>query len=375
MLPLNDFIAGLADFRRRGRWFGGIALACLVIWLTTMIVAGLWFRHRRDDFLWVLFIMIGPWLPAICAGAWLMRRDTRLVCPHCRGSLHQFGPWVVATRNCCGCGRRMLDEPEAAPSGVGNLLTEEGIRNPARVELRRELIWIIVALGTALGLFALAAVFVLSLRSRWEDGTAEWLPFVILAPTILILEYLIWLRWGSRNMDRSLCCPHCAQALVEVCGVVLDTGCCGHCGGRVLSRPAGPDEDSPHPVTPLTSVGEFLRLQKRWALTLVILVFGMVFGFVSAMGLGAWISTFLPGGEQRPPEGAALAVLIAVVAGWLVAFIALLTLFHRRRDPRLNCPHCGKDLTGKHVAILIATRRCPQCKRTFLAEPAEQGIA
>lgn len=40
------------------------------------------------------------------------RRDPRLLCPHCGALLAQHRDVVVASRNCCECGHRVLAEPE-----------------------------------------------------------------------------------------------------------------------------------------------------------------------------------------------------------------------------------------------------------------------
>jgi hypothetical protein len=51
----------------------------------------------------------------LLAGMWLGYRrgsqDQRLLCPHCGTLLVQSRPFVVMTRNCMQCGRRVLAEP------------------------------------------------------------------------------------------------------------------------------------------------------------------------------------------------------------------------------------------------------------------------
>lgn len=366
MLPLHDYIAALAEFRRRGRRFGLVIFGCFLAWFAIM-GGGVWFKKPGQDNWIVLGASFVPLLAGVALTVRLLRGDARMICPHCRNLQQRLGAWAIATRHCGSCGRRMLDEPApTASDGVG-LLSEEEIRVPAQVEIRRELTWVIVAIVTAIGFFGVAAALIVWARTRWSDGAAEWLPLAIVGPTLLIVEYVIWLRWGSRRMDRSLRCPHCAEALVEVCGVVLATGNCGHCGRRVMTQAPAPTAAAA--AAPM-AVEEFRQLARRWTAKFSVLLVTGVFGTLGGLLLGGWIAAWFPGGERRPPEGIGLAMMFIPAVAMCVLIFVLIALHTRHRDPRLNCPDCKQDLMSKHIEIIIATGRCPQCRRRLLEAPA-----
>jgi hypothetical protein len=55
-----------------------------------------------------------PGLLVMFVGIWLLHRPKKascLACPHCGRSLIASQQIVIATRNCCQCGRRVLEEP------------------------------------------------------------------------------------------------------------------------------------------------------------------------------------------------------------------------------------------------------------------------
>lgn len=81
-----------------------------------------------------------------------------------------------------------------------------------------------------------------------EVGPA-WLP-VVLAPLTLVflIAVLVLVRLNRlRRAHRAgLTCPSCAVVLVDQCGeIVIATGNCGECGGRVFrTEPAAPGTSS-----------------------------------------------------------------------------------------------------------------------------------
>jgi hypothetical protein len=69
-------------------------------------------------------------------------------------------------------------------------------------------------------------------------------------------------------------------------------------------------------------------------------------------------------------EPVAEALMGLAPAPALIVLVAGLWLGERRakRDARLSCPHCGKNLAGMRH-LVVATRNCGYCGKRVLAEP------
>jgi len=93
-----------------------------------------------------------------------------------------------------------------------------------------------------------------------------------------------------------------------------------------------------------------------------------------ALGFLAFWATWLVA-KFLPAEGYVQSYAQAGSIGALIVFLIIgvgLAASHNDgrsgRDPRLNCPHCECPLQP-HLALVIATRNCPNCGRQMLAEP------
>ena len=61
----------------------------------------------------------------------------------------------------------------------------------------------------------------------------------------------------------------------------------------------------------------------------------------------------------------------AIFLPWLVFLFGGIFILERRkrRDPRLSCPYCKKDISMCR-ALVVATRNCPSCGKRVVDEPA-----
>src|SRR5262249_33664394 len=80
-------------------------------------------------------------------------------------------------------------------------------------------------------------------------------------------------------------------------------------------------------------------------------------------------------------NGSIFASLVFVGAAFVVGTVAILALRRANRRyqrkwasvPVLNCPHCREKLIA--VCPVIASQRCPACRRQVLANPNAEPVA
>ena len=123
LLSVEEFKAAAGAARVRMVVGTALAVAAMFAYFGLLYLlkeyAGL--RLLRDSTNWrVMAVVYAGMLAVLFGGMWLAvawgRRDRRVACPLCRGSLMESSRIVVATRNCPHCGRRVLAEPGCCPS-------------------------------------------------------------------------------------------------------------------------------------------------------------------------------------------------------------------------------------------------------------------
>jgi len=118
MLTVDKFHAAVtAHFARSRRLVYSSLLACILILVAEVMVSFFIPLSASGEYVDLglkigLFVLV---FASCMLGAWhnqaRSRRDPRLVCPHCLAPLQLYGALVIATRNCPGCGLRVLAEP------------------------------------------------------------------------------------------------------------------------------------------------------------------------------------------------------------------------------------------------------------------------
>ncbi len=309
---------------------------------------------------------------------------TVLTCPHSGEGLNRHYPLVVATRNCPGCGRRVVEEPEG--DGPPPLTPQQlDAAKQAQERTTSRLCW--VALAGFLLWFAVVVAIALY-RDTIRDAVRptadpEWVFVVgIVLPLLAgLAAALLLVKRAERNALR---CPHCAAGMQRFGDLVRLTGNCWQCGRRLV-------EPLPEaPAGPLPAVGEFKAALRRlggsglkWSLGLLgALIVGFV-GLVTAAGQMGDLRAYWDEFEARNGVWAAVAAQLGLAAAWLGGAYGLLLggVFvvarrHRRlrlADPLLSCPHCRAELIPS--AQVVASRRCPGCRRGVLADPEPAGVA
>lgn len=265
MLSIPEYRAAAAGFAKRAWWVNPLAFLNLLVCLGPIayllserdaLVA--WARtHLHPEFPTSALPLLLGW--AVCCLveavlfnrlvrwrlARLARRDSRLVCPHCRWCPGQGGAWceAVATRRCPGCGREFLaDVAQPAPAAPPVVRAElgESVRVRSRVR-RRTLRWrwgiFLVALGVVAG-FALRAD-----SGRASDPLAVG---GIMTALVACAIASAWLDAPRRKPDRvGIACPRCGGRWAPEWA--LKYGGCGFCGQPLVAdpEPAGVAVGSP----------------------------------------------------------------------------------------------------------------------------------
>ena len=125
MLTIDEFNEGAAAGRNRAfYWFAaGILTVSICMGLAFLILAEFEKPNEIEGVVKKIAVLasvivlgfVSPFV-VIFGGSWLMirgtRRDGRLICPHCDSLLVGVQHWVIATRNCPKCGKRVVAEPE-----------------------------------------------------------------------------------------------------------------------------------------------------------------------------------------------------------------------------------------------------------------------
>jgi hypothetical protein len=72
-------------------------------------------------------------------------------------------------------------------------------------------------------------------HETWTKGS--WRALTVFGVVVMVAVWpLVWV-WSSRLATRfGLRCPHCRKEVVGMSSIVIATGNCGYCGGRVLDE-------------------------------------------------------------------------------------------------------------------------------------------
>ena len=115
-ITAEDLKAGASLHLRRYRIF---ALVSLVATFMGVSISFMLYGSSGEDSPLVL-VPLTPGLVILFVGLSIVNRslkkDVRIHCPHCRQLLHSMYDWVIATKNCGHCGRRILAEREETGS-------------------------------------------------------------------------------------------------------------------------------------------------------------------------------------------------------------------------------------------------------------------
>ena len=74
-------------------------------------------------------------------------------------------------------------------------------------------------------------------RDRWPR--ASWIAMCVAAGVILVAAFpLMWFAASKLATRFGMRCPHCTKVVDRMSSLVIATGKCGRCGGRVLDDAA-----------------------------------------------------------------------------------------------------------------------------------------
>lgn len=332
MVPLHDFVTATeTTLRRKSQiriaFFVGFfsALVCSIILLAVSF---------QPTAMWVIRVSTPLFLVWLFGGLlWTRVVDETPRCPHCGSNNCENAAWTVATRNCCGCGRRMLAEPDVADQEC-----------ESRLSLDEFLAWVVR------GGWSIKKLLVGTLRN---DGRKA-------------------LSRPQESLARVGHCPFCAGSLHTVrhsCVIVLATGNCGHCGRRILDQMPNPVGDSSISDPDLLSIEDFRAACRSKSRTNLLLVATAVATVTAGIIVGYFLITGLTGSNETiDPQWYHFAVFF----GPMIVMAVFTIFFGReleRRDSRWYCPRCNVDLMRDAGAAVIAARRCVQCGQRVAAEP------
>lgn len=307
------------------------------------------------------------------------RQFKHLACPHCGTSLSRNAALVVATRNCPGCGRRVVADPDADHDRPPFTAEQLDAAHAAHSLARSRASWVLLSiflfwLGEAVAFGLYRDTIRAAVRPVIDPG---WLGMSLLM-LAAVTGVAIALRIMSRGERAAPKCPSCAAPVYHITPLVRLTGNCWKCG-RWLVEPTPAEE----PAAALPPVAELQAAHARsnrpdWTGWLIFAVLiAAPFG-VFALGNPEEVSNAV---ESRHGAVAAAAVASVLISAWVLGLFGImcvgvrwLTRRHERRraaDPVLNCPHCRAGLLPPEWAV--ASRRCPACRRPVLADPG--GVA
>ena len=95
--------------------------------------------------------------------------------------------------------------------------------------------------GAVCALVALVILFAPVGFMAWLEPRRSELPahvwsvlnFAAIALVFVGLSLVVIIPWRLKKRA-GLCCPECKKSVLEMSSLVIATGRCGHCGGRVL---------------------------------------------------------------------------------------------------------------------------------------------
>lgn len=323
MIPLEDFVAAAsANWRRRWRF-----VIRFYIWFFLSFAVSFALST------WLPTAMIGLWAGVL----WLHWRNETPLCPHCGKNNWANSAWTIATRNCGGCGRRMLTEPSL-------------------LELDYD---------SRLGFEEFSAWWYWASRPRVERILARLFP-----------EKLRSIGPGfAEAVNRGGRCPRCAGALHTVthsCLVVAVTGNCGRCGEQILREIPELVAAKVRHQDSLLALEDFQAASRSHVKTRFTLLAVLMSAIFAGIGLGALLLYLLVGQARIPNlQWWHLPVFFGPMIFFGLAATIVATKIERR-ESRLRCPHCYSDLAARDLgAGVIASRRCTNCGQRVLAEPNE----
>lgn len=171
-----------------------------------------------------------------------VRRDPRLVCPHCNRWLFHSWPKsrrrVVATRKCDRCRQVVLADPDPQLSAPPEL-TREAVEEWA-AHRRRVRKWILASVLLLFPLVFCVLPFGVMALVMWIDETARGFWALLATCTgVLVTGVLVFEAWGIPRVRRwcrsGVDCPRCQR--VETPDWVLEFGHCGWCSQALIGHP------------------------------------------------------------------------------------------------------------------------------------------
>jgi predicted amidophosphoribosyltransferase len=373
LIQPDEFAAQAARARR---WYITLALALLLFTplapALSSLLAQLW--GVAAGWLTAAFVFVAVFL---CAGAmfWVRRNVRSLRCPHCRAPLTQQPQLVVATGNCCFCGRRALGQPSESAAAPG--LNREEFDRCAVAHANRAVglaLGVLVATFACLGAYAAGRGALVAWLGQSMPEFAAELTSLTFPGAVIVAILWFYLRQSRRGLqDPRTMCPHCGKPLLFGCRI---TGHCGHCGRQAVVETTRATTDE---TAPLRDFEEFRAasayyygpgMVKTLALSLGGLITGALLSLAVVLLSGLHdqetASTF-----STPARVAVGLVAFVPFALGFVWFFGVLVRLERRTaaDTRLQCPACRAGLV-RTPAVVIATRHCPKCRRRILAEPS-----
>ena len=111
------------------------------------------------------------------------------------------------------------------------MLTVEALNAAASARARRSNL----ALGSATLTLVLGDVGA-KVFATGEATTDLMLMLFAWVPGLVLLFVGPWINGRITKRDDRGWCPHCRQSLIQLSGLVIMTGNCGHCGRQVLAK-------------------------------------------------------------------------------------------------------------------------------------------
>lgn len=378
MISLDEFVAAAAMTGRRRKWIAKVFVAALAVSSACFVAFAFWLPTAAD---WTIYLSAPVYMLILFGGMlWLWRRDATPACPHCGKHNWQTPVWTIATRNCCYCGRKILDEPDFCEAWTEWDMTLAEFWTQAHAVWRRQrqaASYSMVLAGLLLlAFFALDRPAMAFLAPNMRRGNAIMVWCFLLFAIVTVNLGFMW--WWVRRRERALGlqCPRCGHGLLLTWGAGVAacmTGNCGFCGRRILADSVETADEAPSWDPELPPILEWRTAGVRHFKKTLALVALLLSGMFVGLFLGLLSIIALTGSEVMVnPQWYHFAVFfgpVLIVPG----IIGCCALKFGRRDPRLTCPHCKQNMTHDGGITVIASRRCPSCWRRVVAEP-EAGI-
>jgi ribosomal protein L37AE/L43A len=216
--------------------------------------------------------------------------------------------------------------------------------------IRRRTLAVMSAVAAAL-LGACTALYVKVNSPLYPSEMTTAYGFVIATGIALLVAQAAGVGWWQARHP-CLRCTHCRRRLTNAVPQVVASGCCHHCGRRVLRRPA----EQP-PLDALIPRAEFLNAHARYQQRTGSLMLAAVGATFTGCVVGGIILERL----DLPDPLSRLAYLLLLMTAPVIMVLVLRWMTAgAKRDPALACPGCVKPLTD--AAMLVAgTGHCFHC--------------